>query len=251
MDKTQHRYSLSKFRFWGVTPLILLVLLFSGCKPNSTAANSEEPAAKVEDIAGSQLKRVVLSDKAAQRLSIKTQAVRKEQVMRKRKVGGEVLTSSSPIKVQVSLSKNELSKVNQEQNARVVLLTDEGGKGFAAKLTGVTNSDPDQEDNTLQYVINDSKANLKKGQRVFVELPLSAPAQRTLIPYAAVIYDLNGDTWVYTNPQPLTYERAEVDVDYIEGDNAVLSEDLPAATVVVTDGVSQLFGTEFGIGESE
>ena len=29
----------------------------------------------------------------------------------------------------------------------------------------------------------------------------------TVVPYAAVLYDKKGDTWVYTNPEPLTFVR--------------------------------------------
>jgi len=37
-------------------------------------------------------------------------------------------------------------------------------------------------------------------------------------------------------------------VDYIEGDQAVLTEGLPAGTKVVTVGGQELFGAEFEIG---
>ena len=30
-------------------------------------------------------------------------------------------------------------------------------------------------------------------------------ADRTVIPYAAVLYDPNGDTWTYTSPRPLVF----------------------------------------------
>src|SRR5262245_34849568 len=32
-------------------------------------------------------------------------------------------------------------------------------------------------------------------------------AKRTVIPYAAIIYDTEGATWVYLNPEPLTFVR--------------------------------------------
>jgi hypothetical protein len=73
--------------------------------------------------------------------------------------------------------------------------------------------------------------------------------QRLVLPYDAVIYGLNGETWVYTNGAPLTYIRAAITVDYIEGDRAVLSEGPPAGTNVVTVGVAELYGTETGVGK--
>lgn len=72
--------------------------------------------------------------------------------------------------------------------------------------------------------------------------------QREVVPYSAVIYDLHGETWVYTNPQPLTYVRASISVDYIDGDLAVLSKGPPSGTVVVTVGAPELYGTESGVG---
>src|SRR5262245_20254736 len=69
-------------------------------------------------------------------------------------------------------------------------------------------------------------------------------AQRKVIPYAAVLYDPHGDTWTYTSPEPLTFVRSLITVDYIEGDQAVLSAGPPAGTVVVTVGAEELYGSE-------
>jgi CzcA family heavy metal efflux pump len=68
---------------------------------------------------------------------------------------------------------------------------------------------------------------------------------RKVIPYSALLYDLHGNTWVYTNPEPLTFVRAHISVDYIDGDLAVLSEGPPSGTAVVTVGAPELYGTEF------
>lgn len=67
------------------------------------------------------------------------------------------------------------------------------------------------------------------------------------IPYAAVLYDTEGNTWVYTNPEPLTFVRAPILIDHIEGDQAVLSQGLEAGTAVVTLGVSEIYGAETGV----
>lgn len=68
---------------------------------------------------------------------------------------------------------------------------------------------------------------------------------RKVVPYSAVLYDLHGETWVYTSPSPLTYVRASIAVDSIDGDLAVLSEGPPSGTAVVTVGTPELYGTEF------
>ena len=69
-------------------------------------------------------------------------------------------------------------------------------------------------------------------------------AKRTVIPYAAIIYDTEGATWVYLNPEPLTFVRHPVAVDDIKGDQAFLSDALPAGSAVVTVGVAELYGAE-------
>lgn len=72
--------------------------------------------------------------------------------------------------------------------------------------------------------------------------------RRNVVPYAAVLYDAQGDTWVYTSPESLKYVRHAITIDYIDGDLAVLSSGPSAGTTVVTVGALQLFGAEFEIG---
>jgi hypothetical protein len=74
-------------------------------------------------------------------------------------------------------------------------------------------------------------------------------AQRKVIPYAAVIYGLKGETWTYTSPQPLTFVRQSITVDHIDGDRAILADGPSAGTAVVTVGVAELYGTDTGIGK--
>jgi multidrug efflux pump subunit AcrA (membrane-fusion protein) len=74
-------------------------------------------------------------------------------------------------------------------------------------------------------------------------------AQRLVVPYSAVIYDLEGATWIYISPEPLTYLREPVTVDHIEGDMAVLVDGPATGTEVVTVGVAELYGTDTGIGK--
>ena len=71
---------------------------------------------------------------------------------------------------------------------------------------------------------------------------------RKVIPYAALVYDLHGDTWTYTSPAPLTFVRHQVKVDYIQGDLAILNDGPAIGATVVTAGAAELFGSEFGVG---
>lgn len=71
---------------------------------------------------------------------------------------------------------------------------------------------------------------------------------RTTVPYGAVLYDAHGATWTYTSPEPQVFLRHEITIDYIGGDEAVLTKGPPAGTRVVTVGAAELFGTEFDVG---
>ena len=70
---------------------------------------------------------------------------------------------------------------------------------------------------------------------------------RTVVPYGAVLYDPNGDTWIYTSPKPRTFTRQGITVDSIDGSQAVLSAGPAAGTQVVTVGAQELWGAELGI----
>lgn len=71
---------------------------------------------------------------------------------------------------------------------------------------------------------------------------------RKVVPYAAVIYDKDGSTWVYTTPQPLTFIRQAIVVEVIRGDDAVLKEGPDVGMKVATTGAPQLYGAEKGVG---
>jgi outer membrane murein-binding lipoprotein Lpp len=78
---------------------------------------------------------------------------------------------------------------------------------------------------------------------------LGGGTARTAMPYPAVLYDPNGDTWAYTNPEPLVFVRSPITVVTIEGNRAVLSAGPAAGTQVVTVGAAELLGTEYEVGE--
>lgn len=71
---------------------------------------------------------------------------------------------------------------------------------------------------------------------------------RLIVPYAAVLYDRDGKTWVYANRKGLTFVRANVEVEDIREEFAVLSAGPRVGTSVATVGVAELYGTEFEVG---
>jgi len=69
-------------------------------------------------------------------------------------------------------------------------------------------------------------------------------AKRRTIPYAAILYDTEGNTWLYTNTEPLVFMRHRIVVDFIDGEVAVLVDGPPAGTAVVVVGAQELYGSE-------
>jgi hypothetical protein len=246
---------------WWIGAILLLVMgvLFTGCNAPA-ATSSKEPPATIEKIEGTDFSRITLTEKAAQRLALETVPVKLETVVRMRRVGGEVMavraatgSTGNLARVKVSLNRSDLVKVNRGQQARVVEMGLDDGEdsdGDAAEFAEAFDKGQDVDiPSSLQYTVKAGKAKLVAGQRVFVELPLSAKLKRSVVPYNAVIYDLKGDTWVYTSPAARTFVRQHVKVDYIDDDTAILTEGPAVGTNVVSVGVAELFGAEYGIGK--
>jgi len=127
------------------------------------------------------------------------------------------------------------------------LLMSACGSGAAATTTEethpVTVEQLDGQDPTRETLTEDAIARLDLKTAAAQDADVNG-AKRTAIPYAAVIYDTTGATWVYLNPQPLTFVRHPVTVDTIKGDQAFLTDALPAGSAVVTTGVAELYGAE-------
>ena len=90
----------------------------------------------------------------------------------------------------------------------------------------------------------------KAARRIDVKTgQISKDASGKLVaPYLAIMFDLKGETWVYTNPGPLQFVRHKVTVETVKGEKAFLTDGPPDETRVVTQGVAELYGTERGIG---
>lgn len=71
---------------------------------------------------------------------------------------------------------------------------------------------------------------------------------RILVPYASILYEPDGSSWVYVEQEPLHFVRHPVTIEIIEGDLATLTDGPAPGTVVVRTGVAELYGTEFEVG---
>ena len=254
---------MKRHTLWIVGMVIVLGLSVAGC----TGSGAEEAAAKeapavIATIEGTDLNRVTLTEHAAQRLGIQTVALTEEIVSRERTVSGRVedaLAAAGKVRVRVPLTVGDMAKVVQGQSARIVTMDDDDEDDDDEEMEadmldaddiGDIDDDTASNASTLYYQVNDANHTLTPGQGVRVKLSVTGSGdRRTVLPYSALIYDLNGDTWIYVSPEPLVFMRHPVTVEYIEGDRVILSDGPPVGTIVATVGVPELYGADTGIGK--
>jgi cobalt-zinc-cadmium efflux system membrane fusion protein len=160
------------------------------------------------------------------------------------------IVSLNPLWVRVPLYAGDESRIQNGGAAIIQNLSGGSGNTMRAKaVTGPQTSDPLATSIDLFYEIDNSKGDFRPGQKVSVTLPFSGTATGIIIPFSAIVYDIHGGTWVYTNPSPNTYVRQRVELQTVIDGKAVMTRGPKAGTKIVTVGAAELFGTEFGGGK--
>lgn len=155
------------------------------------------------------------------------------------------VADTSKVWVMVKMTEAEFNRVDQSLYARV--LTQDGSAADREAAPATIESGSSKNGNSFQlfYSLDNADHSLSLGQHVQVRLALAGSgAARRVIPYSSVIYDVNGNTWVYTATDALTFVRTPIDVDYIEGGQAFLNEGPASGSLVVTSGAEELYGSE-------
>ena len=153
--------------------------------------------------------------------------------------------------VRAPIFAGEVARVDPKAAAQVdPLQGDSGSTPIAARrVVAPPSADPVSSSVDLYYELSRG-AGLRPGQRVSVSVPLTgAGREGAVVPFSAVLYDMNGGAWVYVKTGPHQYERQRVQVaGVIEGFAVLATGPAPGAEVVV-QGAAELFGTEFGAGK--
>jgi hypothetical protein len=76
-----------------------------------------------------------------------------------------------------------------------------------------------------------------------------ASGGQATLPYAALLYEPNGQAAVYVATGRLTFTRAFVTVDAITGNDVIVKSGVTAGQRVATDGAEELLGIQNGVGE--
>jgi hypothetical protein len=109
---------------------------------------------------------------------------------------------------------------------------------------------PARVEATLDAKIKKVTLTPKAAERLGIQIDevRADPSGRRIVPYASVLYDLTGKTWVYISADPLTFVRGAVEIDTIKGDNVYLTDGPPTGTKVLAAGVPQVYGAEMKVG---
>jgi len=90
----------------------------------------------------------------------------------------------------------------------------------------------------------------RAAERLGIEfVAVTKSGQRLEAPYNALLYDASGREWVFISPQPNVFVRTGIKVELIEGDRIYFSKGPAVGTKLVTHGIAQLYGIEFGVGK--
>jgi hypothetical protein len=128
----------------------------------------------------------------------------------------------------------------------------QGGDEDAAAADEPAKVEPvEGSDGLFQVTLTAQAAERIDLQTAVVRTESEGAAERAIVPYSAIVYETDGETWVYASTDDLSFVREHVRVQEIDGYRAVLSEGPPAGTEVVTVGVAELFGAEHGIGADD
>lgn len=114
-------------------------------------------------------------------------------------------------------------------------------------VPGPRTGDPRSASVDLFYTFDNGQGRYRPGERVRVTLSLRGASQGIVVPLSAIFRDIYDGAWVYENTAPRTYVRRRVNVLYVVDDTAVIANGPPVGTKVVSAGVAEISGTEFGM----
>ncbi len=168
--------------------------------------------------------------------------------------GGAALVEISNLAtvwVRVPVYVGDLPHIARGQSAQIGILN--GERGAATRQAHPVNAPPTADANAstadLYFALSNNGGTLIPGQRVGVTLALRSQELNPVIPWSAVLHDVQGNTWVYENTAPQTFVRRPVEIRRVSGDAAVLGRAPGIGTKIVISGAAELFGTEFGAGK--
>ncbi|MBS1806612.1 MAG: efflux RND transporter periplasmic adaptor subunit [Acidobacteria bacterium] len=161
------------------------------------------------------------------------------------------ISNQATVWIRVPVYVGDLPQLVRGQSAHIRNLS--SGEGTPIRMARPVNAPPTADVTAatadLYFALPNADGALRPGQRVGVTLALRSQEQSLVIPWSAVLHDVQGGAWVYENTVPQTFVRRPVEVKRVSGATAVLSRAPSPGAKIVTVGATELFGTEFGAGK--
>jgi RND family efflux transporter MFP subunit len=156
--------------------------------------------------------------------------------------------SQQPLWIKVAVFSGDLAEIDTRTSARIASLGMELQRGItAAAVSGPKTAHPSNAAVDLFYRIDNADNTFRAGELVQVALPIKQQRVSLLVPYSAVYQDMYGSSYVYEQVADNVFVRRRVEVADVVAGQAVLTRGIAAGAKVVTVGVAELAGTEFGV----
>lgn len=160
------------------------------------------------------------------------------------------LEAQSPLWAKVTLFSGEIESVDLMADAIVKPISEwtatEGQ--IAHPISGPLSSDLVAATIDLSYSIENEEGLFRSGQKVSIDIALKQTGEQKTVPASAIFNDIHGGSWVYRKEAEGSYSRQRVEVSTIVDNVALLAHGPDIGTEVVSVGVAELAGTEFGVG---
>lgn len=170
---------------------------------------------------------------------------------------GQIVAANSPLFevmndsvlwVKVPVYVGELDDIDAKKPAQLTLLNNRksGSDESVPPVSLPPTAAPLSSTVDVYYELANPEQRYRPGQRLAAQLPLNESAEVLSVPWSAIYYDIYGGQWVYTQVDNLSFARQRVEVGWVQDGWAALLKGPNADTTVVTAGVAELAGTEFG-----
>ena len=152
--------------------------------------------------------------------------------------------------IAVALPPGALAQVDPALSARV--------RPLGARSSNVLTAVPVQRPSTglpggtVEVFFELADSSLLLGQQVEVEISERDGGvghnhdSSLVVPWSAIVFDATGGAWVYEQISNESFSRRRVSVSRVEGDDAFLAAGPSEGTLIVSVGVAELYGAEFG-----
>ncbi len=146
--------------------------------------------------------------------------------------------------VRVPIYAGDLARVDGAGSARVRSLRANDVGVEARPVMGPPTADPMAATVDRWYALA-ADSGLEPGEAVLVEVWLRDEEDTRVLPWASIVIDAQGGSWVYACEGADAFRRVRIDPIRRAGDFAVFARGPEAGACIASVGVAEIFGSEF------